>query len=222
MSGRRWAAARSPPVSPGRAPPTTGAAWPRTGCRCKPVPDRGSRPSARPRRGARRERSRSERPTGSATAPVTAPATGGRSSRARRSPPLRYQDTSSKVTFSASWRRYTTSSASGGHTRYATRRGAAVTFRFTGRAVRAHRPEGTDPWQREAVRRWRLRQDDQPVSIAFRATDRGRGTVVVELGRAHGEAGPGRDRGPPALRRRRLRDPEVAVAAPRPVRQLPR
>ncbi len=55
---------------------------------------------------------------------------------------LRYQDTSSKVTFSASWRRYTTSSASGGHTRYATRRGAAATFRFTGRAFALIAPKG--------------------------------------------------------------------------------
>ena len=34
---------------------------------------------------------------------------------------LRYQDTNSKVTFSSSWRRYATSSASGGYTHYATR-----------------------------------------------------------------------------------------------------
>jgi hypothetical protein len=55
---------------------------------------------------------------------------------------LRYQDTSSKVTFSPSWRRYTMSSASGGHTRYATRRGAAATFRFTGRAFALIAPKG--------------------------------------------------------------------------------
>ena len=56
--------------------------------------------------------------------------------------PLRYQETSSKVAFSSSWRRYSSSSASGGHTRYATRRGATLTFRFTGRAVALIAPMG--------------------------------------------------------------------------------
>ena len=56
--------------------------------------------------------------------------------------PLRYQDTSSKVTYSASWRRYSTSSASGGYTHYASRRGASVTFRFTGRAFAVIAPKG--------------------------------------------------------------------------------
>ncbi len=56
--------------------------------------------------------------------------------------PLRYQEASSMVTYTASWRRYSTSSASGGHTRYATRRGATITFRFTGRAVALIAPKG--------------------------------------------------------------------------------
>jgi subtilisin family serine protease len=56
--------------------------------------------------------------------------------------PLRYQDGSSKVTYSASWRGYSTSSASGGHTRYATRRGATAMFRFTGRAFALIAPKG--------------------------------------------------------------------------------
>jgi len=56
--------------------------------------------------------------------------------------PLRYQDTSSRVTYSSSWHRYSTSSASGGHTHYASRRGASVTFRFTGRAFALVAPKG--------------------------------------------------------------------------------
>jgi len=56
--------------------------------------------------------------------------------------PLRYQDTSSSVTYSRSWHSYSTSSASGGRTHYASRRGAAVTFRFTGRAFAVIAPKG--------------------------------------------------------------------------------
>ena len=56
--------------------------------------------------------------------------------------PVRYQDTSSKVSYSRSWRSYSTSSASGGHTHYASRRGASVTFRFTGRAFALIAPKG--------------------------------------------------------------------------------
>ena len=56
--------------------------------------------------------------------------------------PLRYQDTSSRVTYNRSWRTYSTSSASGGHTHYASRAGAAATFRFTGRAFALIAPKG--------------------------------------------------------------------------------
>jgi hypothetical protein len=56
--------------------------------------------------------------------------------------PLRYQDTSSRITYSRSWRTYSTSSASGGHTHYASRAGASATFRFTGRAFGLIAPKG--------------------------------------------------------------------------------
>ena len=56
--------------------------------------------------------------------------------------PLRYQDTNSRVTYNRSWRTYSTSSASGGHTHYASRAGAAATFRFTGRAFALISPKG--------------------------------------------------------------------------------
>ena len=55
---------------------------------------------------------------------------------------MRYQDTSSRITYNRSWRTYSTSSASGGHTHYATRAGAAATFRFTGRAFALITPKG--------------------------------------------------------------------------------
>jgi subtilisin family serine protease len=56
--------------------------------------------------------------------------------------PVRYQQTSSTVSYSGSWRTLHTSSASGGSERYATRRGASVTFRFTGRAFAIVSPKG--------------------------------------------------------------------------------
>ena len=56
--------------------------------------------------------------------------------------PLRYQDTSTRITYSSSWRSYSTSSASGGRTRYATGSGASATFRFTGRAFALIAPKG--------------------------------------------------------------------------------
>ena len=56
--------------------------------------------------------------------------------------PLRYQETSWRASYRGTWRGLTTSSASGGHERYATRRGASVTFRFTGRAFAIVAPKG--------------------------------------------------------------------------------
>ena len=210
MSGRRWAAARiaTRVAWPSATDDQSGVAGVRAaGAGRRRIVGDGRRVD-RPR-GARRGRSRSGRRTASATAPVTVPATGATFVAGPPITPLRYQETSSKVTFSASWRRYSTSSASGGHTRYATRRGASVTFRFTGRAVALIAPKG--PTRGSA----KLYVDGVYVSTIslyrsqFGATDRGRGTVVVELGRAHGQAGRGRDRAPPALRRRRLRDPAL-------------
>ncbi len=55
----------------------------------------------------------------------------------------RYEETSSKVTYSGTWRHYSAPSALSGGTRYATRRGAAVTFRFTGRAFAVIAPKGS-------------------------------------------------------------------------------
>jgi len=57
--------------------------------------------------------------------------------------PVRYQETSSTVSYVGTWRTLYTSSASGGRERYATRRGASVTFRFTGRAFAIVSPKGT-------------------------------------------------------------------------------
>jgi subtilisin family serine protease len=54
----------------------------------------------------------------------------------------RYQESSTKVTYRGTWRSLRTSSASGGRERYATRRGASVSFRFTGRAVGIVAPRG--------------------------------------------------------------------------------
>jgi len=54
----------------------------------------------------------------------------------------RYQETSSHVSYGGAWRSLTTTSASGGHERYATRKGASVTFRFTGRAFAIVSPKG--------------------------------------------------------------------------------
>jgi hypothetical protein len=49
--------------------------------------------------------------------------------------PVRYQETSTKVTYRGTWWSHRTSSASGGRERYTTLKGASVSFRFTGRAV---------------------------------------------------------------------------------------
>jgi hypothetical protein len=56
--------------------------------------------------------------------------------------PTRYQESSSAVRYTGTWGTLRTASASNGHTRYATRRGAAVTFRFTGRAFALIAPKG--------------------------------------------------------------------------------
>ena len=57
--------------------------------------------------------------------------------------PARFQETSTAVTYGGPWGRLRTASASGGVTRYATRPGASVSFRFTGRAVAVIAPKGT-------------------------------------------------------------------------------
>ena len=57
--------------------------------------------------------------------------------------PVRYQETGTAVTYGGPWGRLRTVSASGGGTRYATRPGASISFRFTGRAVAVIAPKGT-------------------------------------------------------------------------------
>ena len=57
--------------------------------------------------------------------------------------PARYQETSPKATYRGIWRSLRTTSASAGRERYATRRGASVSFRFTGRAVAIVAPKGS-------------------------------------------------------------------------------
>ncbi len=56
--------------------------------------------------------------------------------------PVRYQDTSSLVRYGGTWHGFTTANASGGHERYATHKGAWVSFRFTGRAFALVAPKG--------------------------------------------------------------------------------
>ena len=61
----------------------------------------------------------------------------------------------------------TSSSASGGSTRYATKAGAWVQFSFTGRAVAVIAPKGSDPRQRQGLRR--RRRTSGPIS-AYRSS----------------------------------------------------
>ena len=131
----------------------------------------------------------------SASAPATAPATGAACVAGPPITPLRYQETSSKVTYQRVMARLHDLLGLG-RPRRATRRAAGrlVTFRFTGRAVALDRPEGPDPRQREAVRRRRLCHDHQPVSLAVRATDRRRGTVWASSGTHTVKLVAGRDR----------------------------
>src|SRR6185312_16029086 len=56
--------------------------------------------------------------------------------------PVRYQETTSLATWHGTWHRFVTSSSSGGSSRYATGKGASVTFRFTGRAFGIVSPKG--------------------------------------------------------------------------------
>ena len=56
--------------------------------------------------------------------------------------PVRYQETTSLATWHGTWHRFATSSSSGGSSRYATGKGASVTFRFTGRAFGIVSPKG--------------------------------------------------------------------------------
>ena len=56
--------------------------------------------------------------------------------------PTRYQENSPAVTYSGTWHVLQTAAASNGRERYATRRGASVTFRFTGRAFALIAPKG--------------------------------------------------------------------------------
>jgi subtilisin family serine protease len=56
--------------------------------------------------------------------------------------PSFYQETSSGASYTRSWGHWRTSSASGGTTRFATRAGASVTFRFSGRGFALVAPKG--------------------------------------------------------------------------------
>lgn len=55
--------------------------------------------------------------------------------------PRVYQEGTSSATYRGTWLSSASTSASGGRTRYATRRGASVSFRFTGRAVAVVAPQ---------------------------------------------------------------------------------
>ena len=55
---------------------------------------------------------------------------------------LRYQETSSAVAYRGTWFRYSASSASGGRTKYTSRRGNWARFNFTGRGVAFVAPKG--------------------------------------------------------------------------------
>jgi subtilisin family serine protease len=57
--------------------------------------------------------------------------------------PVRYQETSSKVTWHGTWHRFVTASSSGGASRYTTSAGASVSFAFTGRAFAIVAPKGS-------------------------------------------------------------------------------
>jgi subtilisin family serine protease len=57
--------------------------------------------------------------------------------------PVRYEETSTRVTWHGTWHRFVTSSSSGGTSRYTTSAGASVTFGFTGRAFAIVAPKGS-------------------------------------------------------------------------------
>ena len=57
--------------------------------------------------------------------------------------PVRYEETSARVTYRGTWHVLRTASASSGRTRYSTHRGASVTFRFTGRAFAVVAPKSS-------------------------------------------------------------------------------
>ena len=56
--------------------------------------------------------------------------------------PRLYQEATSLATYTGTWSTASSTSASGGRVRYATRAGASVSFRFTGRAVALIAPKG--------------------------------------------------------------------------------
>ena len=71
------------------------------------------------------------------------------------------QQNGTGVTYSGTWTSRSSSSASGGSTRYATKAGAWVQFSFTGRAVAVIAPEGRQPRQLQGLRRRVVHRDRQ-------------------------------------------------------------
>ncbi len=131
--------------------------------------------------------------------------------------PARYQDTSSRVSYSGTWHGLTTSSASGGHERYSTRKGASVTFRFTGRAFALVAPKGVSRGSAKMYVDGVYISTVEPAPNELDASDRRRGTLVVDVRIAHGQVrrrGHGR-----TLARRRGRVPRHPLSDPG---QLPR
>ena len=57
--------------------------------------------------------------------------------------PVLYQETTSLATYGGTWSSANSTAASDGRLRYATRAGASVSFRFTGRAVAVVAPKGS-------------------------------------------------------------------------------
>ena len=136
--------------------------------------------------------------------------------------PKLYQETTSLATYAGTWSTATSSGASGGRLRYATRAGASVSFRFIGRAVAVIAPKGStrgsakvyvDNVYAGTISLYRSSHGQQVVVFGRSWTTSGTHTVKLVL------VGTVRT---PAGGHRRVRDPAVAGRSAAPDRQLPR
>ncbi len=172
----------------------------------------GRRSSRARRCAASPARSPSIPPTSSASAPATGPATSAPYLEGASLTPKRFQETTGLATYTGSWALSSSSSWSGGKTKYATKANAAVSFTFIGRAVAVVAPKSTT---RGSVR---VYVDDvyvgaaQPVPVAIgEPAARVRDELDGER-HAHGQVRGGRDGRAAARRHRRLG--RAALAAP--------
>ena len=174
----------------GRRAPTTSAASPPMRCASRSTAQRGH--------GHRLDDEPVRRPFAHVLDRLPLPGPGARPGRQHRrvcrrpaGPPKLTQQNGTGVTYGGTWTSRSSSSASGGSTRYATKAGAWVQFSFTGRAVAVIAPKASRGSRRSTSTD--VRRDHQRLPELVAVEDRAVRAELEHVRQPQGQARPHRD-----------------------------